>query len=113
MKLIRNLAFVRIALVPLALVKILLDRDDFPTVGYEQAAWALLGIFAGLALVLLVLSYRWRGRLRYLAALSVVADFAVISALMFVFAWEPAQPLRALPFLVILRRRSSSGSSAA
>ncbi len=102
MKLIRNLAFVRIALVPLALIKILLDRDDFPTVGYEQAAWALLGIFAGLALVLLVLSYRWRGRLRYLAALSVVTDFAVISALMFVFAWEPAQPLRALPFLVIL-----------
>ena len=32
-KLIRDLAFVRIALVPLALVKILLDRDDFPTAG--------------------------------------------------------------------------------
>ena len=31
-----------------------------------------------------------------------VTDFAVTSALMFVFAWEPAQPLRALPFLVIL-----------
>jgi signal transduction histidine kinase len=101
-KLIRNLAFVRIALVPLALVKILLDRDDFPTAGYEQAAWTLLGIFAALALLLLALSYRWRGRLRYLAALSVVTDFAVISGLMFVFAWEPAQPLRALPFLVIL-----------
>jgi len=101
-KLIRNLAFVRIALVPLALVKILLDRDDFPTAGYEHAAWTLLGIFAALALLLLVLSYRWRGRLRYLAVLSVVTDFAVISALMFVFAWEPAQPLRALPFLVIL-----------
>ena len=34
MKLIRKLAFVRIALVPLALIKILVDRDDFPTVGY-------------------------------------------------------------------------------
>ena len=101
-KLIRNLAFVRIALVPLALIKILLDRDDFPTAGYEQAAWTLLGIFAALALVLLVLSYHWRGRLRYLAALGVVTDFAVTSALMFVFAWEPGQPLRALPFLVIL-----------
>ena len=62
MKLIRNLAFVRIALVPLALVKILLDRDDFPTAGYEHAAWALLGIFAALAVLLLALSYRWRSR---------------------------------------------------
>ena len=102
MKLIRNLCFVRVALVPLALAKILVDRDEFPTRAYEQAAWTLLGIFAGLALVLLVLSYHWRGRLRYLAALGVCTDFAVTSGLMFVFAWEPAQPLRALPFLVIL-----------
>ena len=43
MKLIRNLAFVRVALVPLAVTKILLDRDDFPSQGYERAAWAVLG----------------------------------------------------------------------
>ena len=102
MTLIRNLCFVRFALVPVVLIKILIDRDEFPTPGYEQAAWTVLAIFAGLALVLLVLSYRWRGRLRYLAALGVITDFAVTSALMFVFAWEPAQPLRALPYLVIL-----------
>ena len=102
MTLIRNLCFVRFALVPVALIKILIDRDEFPTPGYEQAAWTVLAVFAGLALVLLVLSYRWRGRLRYLAALGVITDFAVTSALMFVFAWEPAQPLRALPYLVIL-----------
>ena len=47
-------------------------------------------------------SYRWRGRLRYLAMLSVVTDFAITTALMFVFAWEPAQPLRSLQFLVVL-----------
>ena len=60
MKLIRSLAFVRVALVPLLLIKILIDRDDFPTPGYEQAAWTLLGILAALALLLLVLAYRWR-----------------------------------------------------
>ena len=102
MTLIRNLCIVRVALVPVVLIKILIDRDEFPTPGYEQAAWTVLAIFAGLALVLLVLSYRWRARLRYLAALGVITDFAVVSALMFVFAWEPAQPLRALPYLVIL-----------
>jgi signal transduction histidine kinase len=100
--LIRSISFVRVALVPLLLIKILLDRDDFPTAGYEQAAWTLLGVFAGLALVLLVLAYRWRSRLRYLAALNVVADFALTSALMFVFAWEAGQPLRSLQLLVVL-----------
>lgn len=102
MKLIRSLSFVRLALVPLALTKLLLDRDDFPDATYEQAAWTLLSIHVGLALVLLALAYRWRGRLRYLAGLNVVTDLALTSALMFVYAWEPAQPLRALHFLVVL-----------
>jgi signal transduction histidine kinase len=100
--LIRSISFVRVALVPLLLIKILLDRDDFPTAGYEQAAWTLLGVSAVLALVLLVRPYRWRSRLRYLAALNVVADFALTSALMFVFAWEAGQPLRSLQLLVVL-----------
>lgn len=102
MKLIRILSFVRIALAPLALIKILLARDEFPTLGYEQAAWTLLGVHAAFAVVLVALAYRWRGRLRYLAALNVLTDLALTSALMFVFAWEPAQPLKALHFLVVL-----------
>ncbi len=102
MKLIRSLAFVRVALVPLAVTKIVVDGDDFPSQGYERAAWAVVGAYAVVALLLVGLSYRWRGRLRYLAALSVVTDFAITTALMFVFAWEPAQPLRALQFLVVL-----------
>ena len=44
MKLIRSLSYVRLALVPLALIKLLLDRDDFPTAAYERAAWTLLGL---------------------------------------------------------------------
>jgi signal transduction histidine kinase len=102
MKLIRSLSYVRLALVPLALIKLLLDRDDFPTTAYENAAWTLLGLQAAVALVLLALAYRWRARLRYLAALNVVTDFALTSAWMFVYAWEPAQPLRALHFLVVV-----------
>ena len=43
MKLIRSLAVVRVALVPLAVTKIVLDADDFPTQGYERAAWAVVG----------------------------------------------------------------------
>jgi signal transduction histidine kinase len=101
-KLIRNLSYIRAALVPLALIKILLDRDDFPSVAYERAAWALLGVHVVLAIVLIALARRWRRRLRYLASLNVVTDLALTSALMFAFAWEPAQPLRALHFLVVL-----------
>jgi signal transduction histidine kinase len=102
MKLIRSLSYVRLALVPLALIKLLLDRDDFPSAAYERAAWTLLGLHVVAGVVLLALAYRWRARLRYLAALNVVTDFALTSALMFVYAWEPAQPLRALHFLVVL-----------
>ena len=102
MKLIRNLAFVRVALVPLAVTKVMFDHGDYPSQGYERAAWAVVGGYAAVALLLVWLSYRWRGRLRYLAALSVVSDFAITTALMFAFAWEPAQPLRSLQLLVVL-----------
>ena len=102
MKLIRILAVVRLALVPLALAKILLDRDAFPSAGYELAAWTVLAAQAMVALALLGLAHTWRRRLRGLAALNVAADVALASALMLVFAWEPAQELRALHFLVVL-----------
>jgi hypothetical protein len=102
MRLIRILAAVRLALIPLALAKILLDRDAFPSAGYEAAAWTLLGAQAAVALALLGLAHWWRGRLRGLAALNVVADVALAWALMLVYAWEPAQELRALHFLVVL-----------
>jgi signal transduction histidine kinase len=101
MKLIRSLAVVRLGLVPLALAKLLLDRDDFPA-GYEAAAWTALAAQAIVAIVLFRLALHWRGRPRYLAALGVVADFALSVGLMFVYAWEPGQPLRTLIYLVVL-----------
>ena len=60
-KLIRILAFLRLALVPVALTKVLLDRDDFPNSRYELAAWLPRGSAgAHRPVVLLVLAYRWR-----------------------------------------------------
>ena len=102
MKLIRVLSAVRLALVPLALAKVMLDRDDFPTTRWEATAWLLVAAHAVLALLLLGLAYRWRSRHRYLAGLNILVDAAVATGLMFVFAWEPGQPLRSLIFLVVL-----------
>ena len=101
MKLIRILCVVRVALVPLALAKLLLDRDSIPP-GYEPAVWWLLAVQALAAATLLALALRWRGRLRRLALWSVAADGVVVAALMLVYAWEPGQALRALPYLVVL-----------
>jgi signal transduction histidine kinase len=101
MTLIRVLAFVRVALVPLALAKLLLERDDFPS-GYQAAAWTMLAVQAFVALAILLLAFRWKRRLRYLAGLAVVADGVVSTALMFVYAWEPGQPLRSLVFIAVM-----------
>jgi signal transduction histidine kinase len=101
MKLIRILSVVRLAIVPLALTKILIDRSSFPP-GYEVAAWWLLGVQTLVAVALLVLALRWRGRPRKLAILNVAADFAVVSAWLFVDTWETGQPLRTVLYLVVL-----------
>jgi signal transduction histidine kinase len=114
--LIRVLSLVRIALVPLVVVKVLLDRDEFPP-GYESAAWFVVGFHLVVALLLAVLALDWRRRLRELALLNVLADTVIVTALMFVFSWEPAQPLRSLLFLVVLEAalffRLTGGVSAA
>jgi signal transduction histidine kinase len=101
MTLARIIAVVRLAIVPLALVKILIDRDGFPD-GYETAAWLVLVAHAVVAVALFVLTSRRPGRLRLVAVLSVVADSVLATAWMFVFAWEPGQPLRSLLFLVVV-----------
>jgi len=100
-KLIRILSVVRVAVVPLALAKLLMDRGSFP-LDYEPAAWGLLTAQVLIAAALLLLALRWRGRLRKLAMLNVAADFALATALLLVYTWDPDQPLRTLPYLVVL-----------
>jgi signal transduction histidine kinase len=101
MKLIHTLSFVRLAIVPLALAKVLIDRSDFPE-GYEVAAWWLVAAQALVAAALLALAFRWRGRRRKLAILNVAADFAVVAAWLLVDTWETGQPLRTVLYLVVL-----------
>jgi signal transduction histidine kinase len=97
----RIIAIVRLAIVPLALAKILVDRDGFPA-GYEAAAWTVLAAHAVVAVALFFLTSHRRGRGRLLVVLSVLADSVLATAWMFVFAWEAGQPLRSLLFLVVV-----------
>ena len=101
MTLLAALAWVRLALVPLALLQILTERGNFAP-GYEAAAWAVLGAHALLAVALLLLRPRWRRRRRELAALNVAVDLALVFGLIVAYSWQPGQPLRSLLFLVVL-----------
>ena len=58
-----DLSWVRAGLIPLLLLKIVLDRSEFPP-GYEAAAWATLGAETIVAGGLVVLAYTWKWRLR-------------------------------------------------
>jgi signal transduction histidine kinase len=100
-KLIRTLSVARLAVVGVALAKLLIDGSDFPS-GYQAAAWWLLALEALVAAALLALALRWRARLRWLAMLNVASDFALVSAWLLVDTWEPGQPLRGTLYLVVL-----------
>ena len=101
MKLMRAIALVRLALVPAALLQLLVNSGDFPP-GYRAFAWEVLGLHLVLAAGILFLIHRWRAQLRVLALASLVVDAVVISALVLVYSWEPVQPVRSLLFLVVL-----------
>jgi signal transduction histidine kinase len=101
MKLIRILSVVRVAILPLALVKLLMDRSSFPP-GYEAAAWWLLAAQTVVGGGLLALALLWRGRRRRLAMLNIGVDFVLVAALLLVYSWDSDQPLRTLPYLVVL-----------
>jgi signal transduction histidine kinase len=100
-KLLRAIALVRLALLPLALLQLLVNGGDFPP-GYRAFAWELLGLHAVLAAAILFLVHRWRWPLHLLALITVVVDAILISALVIVYSWEPVQPVRSLLFLVVL-----------
>ena len=101
MKLIRTLSVVRLAIVPLALTKVVVDRSSIPE-GYDVAAWWLLAAQTIVAAALLALALGWRGRRRKLAILNVASDFGVIAAWLLVDTWETGQPLRTVLYLVVL-----------
>ncbi|MCP9487370.1 MAG: ATP-binding protein [Gaiellaceae bacterium MAG52_C11] len=98
---IRLLAFVRLVIVPLALVQVLNQRGDFPP-GYQTAAWTILGVHALLATLLVPLSFAERRRGRAVALLGLAFDTLLSTALILVYSFEAGQPLRTLLFLVVL-----------
>ena len=101
-KLIRILCVVRRGARAPALAKLLLDRGELPAGLRGRRLVAARRAGARRRSRLLVLALRWRGRLRRLAMLNVAADFALVGALLLVYAWDPGQPLRTLPYLVVL-----------
>ncbi len=101
MRVLRLLAFVRLVIVPLALIQLLNERAEFPP-GYETAAWTTLGIYAVGAALLLPLSFTERARRRAGALIGLVFDTLLSTALILVYSFEPGQPLRTLLFLVVL-----------
>ena len=96
---LRPLAWVRLALLPLALVQLLRNTAAFPE-GYEQAAWVLLAVQSAFALALFVLARQPNGD--RLPLLGLCADAAVVLGLVLLYAFEDGHPLRALFFLVVL-----------
>ena len=101
MKVLRLLAVVRLAIVPLALVQLVIEREDFPP-DYQAAAWAALAIQVAVAAALVPLAFSRRARPRLVALLGLAFDTVLSSALMLVYSFEPGQPLRTLLFLVVL-----------
>ncbi|MBA2385077.1 MAG: GAF domain-containing protein [Actinobacteria bacterium] len=101
MKLLRTIALVRLALVPMALLQLLVNSGDFPP-GYRAFAWEVLALHLVVAGGILFLVHRWRAQLRLLALVTLVVDAVLISALVLVYSWEPVQPVRSLLFLVVV-----------
>ena len=101
MKVLRLLAVVRLAIVPLALVQLVIERENFPP-DYQAAAWAALAIQVAVAAALVPLAFSRRARPRLVALLGLAFDTVLSSALMLVYSFEPGQPLRTLLFLVVL-----------
>ena len=100
-RVVRLLAFVRLVIVPLALVQLLNERGNFPP-GYERAAWTLLGLYTVGAAALVPLSFSSRVRGRVVAMLGLAFDLVLSTALILVYSFESGQPLRTLLFLVVL-----------
>ncbi len=93
---------IRLAAAGLAVVYVALRRDELPA-GHESFLWAICVVFASAAVALLVGIRRTdevrRARLDVAAlALDVLAVFGFI----FLFSYDPGQPLRSLVFLLVV-----------
>ena len=98
----RWLTIARLLAVPAAVVRVTIE-EDFPA-GYEVAAWLVVALLAVDALAVFVVSRRPLARLTAarVDVAALVADVVVAAGLIFIFAFEPGQPMRALLFIVVV-----------
>jgi K+-sensing histidine kinase KdpD len=93
--------WIRLAAVPIAIVYVAAKRDSLPS-GYEKIAWSVTAAFAVVALLLFAATRRELSeaeRVR-LDVIALAADFTIVTAFVFLFSYDPEQPMRTLVFFV-------------
>jgi signal transduction histidine kinase len=96
-------AWIRLAVVPWAVVEVGLLTDDFPS-GYEAAAWVTTGVLAVGAVALFAVTRRdLSGRaLRRLGIAALSFDTAVVGAYVLVFTFQAGAPTRSLLVIPVI-----------
>src|SRR5215210_1709688 len=91
------IAWIRVFALPWAVLEVGVLAEDDPA-GYQAWAWVTTGIFAlGAALLLRLAQSRLGPRARrVLGAAALAFDTALIYAYLFLYAFEPLLPVRAL-----------------
>ncbi len=92
---------IRLAAVPVAIAYVAAKRGSLPD-GYEAAAWLVTVAFAVVALLLFAATRRELSeaeRVR-LDVIALAADFTIVTAFVFLFSYDPEQPMRTLVFFV-------------
>jgi signal transduction histidine kinase len=97
------MAWVRLAAVPFAVLEVGLLKEGYPP-GYERWAWALTGLLAVGAVVLLWLAYRVPSRTawRRIGFGALVLDTVVVYGYVLVYTFEPGTPIRQLVFIPLI-----------
>lgn len=102
-RLVRVIAWTRLAAVPAALALVYAHRDELRSAD-EVAAWVACGVLSVEALALAGAVRRDRAHERSvrLDLVAVALDLAIVYAFVLIFAFEAGQPLRSLVFLVVI-----------
>ena len=100
----RWISLVRVLAVALAMAEVALYEGDYPSRGYEVAAWAATAVFALGAAVLFWIARRPLSdrRQRYVGFSALAFDTGVIWAYVLVYSFEAGTPVRQLLFFPVV-----------
>jgi signal transduction histidine kinase len=98
----RWLAWIRLIAVPFAVFQVAIASDYLHN--YERWAWVITGLFgAGTVLILWFTSRELRPPVQVVLGYSALAfDFAVVSAYILLYSFEPGSPIRQIMFLPLI-----------